>query len=305
MKLFYSDTFSFPLPPGHRFPLGKYSVLRKRLLAEKTVNPDTLILSKPATDEQLLRVHTSQYLKRVMRGDLTPNQIRRIGLPWSPELVARSRRSVGGTIAASQAALEQGISINLAGGTHHAHADWGSGFCVFNDVAVAARSLQVENSAGRMLVIDCDVHQGDGTAAIFTNDPSVFTFSIHAQRNFPFRKSASDLDIGLEDGVGDEQYLALLKDVLDSLFKRYGPFDLAFYLAGADPFCRDSFGHLALTKQGLQQRDRMVFAACLYNDLPVSVVLAGGYAPVIDDIVDIHQNTVKEALIFERSWNRQ
>jgi acetoin utilization deacetylase AcuC-like enzyme len=305
MKLYYSDVFSFPLPPEHRFPLGKYSLLRERLLSCAWLDPHDLIIPDPATDEQLLRVHSPEYLARVVQGTLDPSEVRRIGLPWSPELVQRSRRSVGGTIAAAYAALEQGIGVNLAGGTHHAHRDWGSGFCVFNDVAVAARELQARASIERILILDCDVHQGDGTAAIFSDDPSVFTFSIHGQSNFPFRKSASDLDIGLEDGTSDDVYLNALSDALQSIVNNQMIFDFVFYLAGADPYHRDAFGHLGLTKEGLQIRDRLVFEACIEKGLPITTVLAGGYAPDLHDVVDIHLTTVEKALEFEHVLRRR
>ena len=301
MRLFYSDTFSFPLPPGHRFPLRKYSLLRERLLSSHLADPDDFQIPEPASDAQILRVHSREYLEKVTQGTLDERQVRRIGLPWSPELVVRSRHSVGGTIASARAALQNGIAVNLAGGTHHAHRDYGSGFCVFNDVAVATRQLQHDRMLERILVIDCDVHQGDGTAAIFEEDPTVFTFSIHCQSNFPFRKTCSDLDIGLEARSGDAAYLSALQDALHSILKN--GFDLVFYLGGADPYQNDAFGHLALTKDGLLKRDRMVFDACLLKRLPVAVVLAGGYAPDLEDVLDIHQNTIEQALAFERAWN--
>lgn len=295
MKLFYSDDFSFPLPQGHRFPLEKYTLLRERLVASGWIDPDHLTVPEPATNEQLLRVHAPEYVERVLNGALDPREIRRIGLPWSPELVERSLRSVGGTLAAAHSALETGLGINLAGGTHHAHRDWGSGFCIFNDVAVAALDLQIEKSISEILIIDCDVHQGDGTAAIFSDDPRVFTFSIHGERNFPFRKTPSDLDVELPDETDDALYNATLADGLQSVFDRQHKFEFVFYLAGADPYYRDSFGRLALTKSGLQERDRQVFQACARRALPVSVVMAGGYAPDLKDIVDIHFNTVQLA----------
>ena len=295
MKLYYSDIFSFPLPQEHRFPLNKYTLLRERILASGWIDPDDLTMPEPATNEQLLRVHSPEYVERVLKGTLDPLEIRRIGLPWSPELVERSRRSVGGTLAAAHSALKTGLSFNLAGGTHHAHRDWGSGFCIFNDVAVAALDLQIESSVAEILVLDCDVHQGDGTAAIFTNDAHVFTFSIHGEHNFPLRKIPSDLDVDLPDGADDAHYNAALADGLQSIFNSHHQFDFVFYLAGADPFYRDSFGRLALTKSGLQERDRQVFQACIRRALPVTVVLAGGYAPDLNDIVDIHLNTVQLA----------
>lgn len=304
MKYFYSDIFSFPLPEAHRFPLQKYALLRERVFACGWTNPDDLTLPEPATDEQLLRVHSTEYVERVLQGTLDPREIRRIGLPWSPELVERARRSVGGTVAAAHSALKTGISFNLAGGTHHAHRDWGSGFCIFNDVAVAAHDLQIEHKVARILVLDCDVHQGDGTAAIFTGDDRVFTFSIHGERNFPFRKTPSDLDVGLPDGADDENYSAALADGLQRIFNGQRKFDFVFYLAGADPYHRDSFGRLALTKSGLQARDRLVFHTCIQHDLPVAVVLSGGYAPDMNDIVEIHLNTVQLAHQLESQWRK-
>jgi acetoin utilization deacetylase AcuC-like enzyme len=299
MKLYYSDVFSFPLPPEHRFPLGKYALLRERLVSCAWFEPNDLLIPDPATDEQLLRVHSPEYLARVVQGKLDSREVRRIGLPWSPELVQRSRHSVGGTIAAAYGALDQGIGVNLAGGTHHAHRDWGSGFCVFNDVAVAARELQAKASIERILILDCDVHQGDGTASIFRDDPSVYTFSIHGQSNFPFRKSASDLDIGLDDDTGDDVYLNSLGEALQSIFSDRANFDFVYYLAGADPYYRDAFGHLGLTKGGLQMRDRLILKACIEKGLPIAIVLAGGYAPDLHDVVDIHLATVEQALEFE------
>ena len=308
MKLFYTDDFTFPLPREHRFPLQKYSLLRQRLLACEWIRPDAFSVPDPASNEQLLRVHSPEYLERVLEGTLDPREVRRIGLPWSYELVERSRRSVGGTIAAAYCAQKTGIGFNLAGGTHHAHRDWGSGFCLLNDVAVAARDLQSEARVQRILILDCDVHQGDGTAAIFHQDPDVFTFSIHGEHNFPFRKSPGDLDVGLPDDAGDDVYAAALTQALQAIFNDQARFDFVFYLAGADPYRRDAFGRLALTKAGLEARDRLVFQMCLQQDLPVAVVLAGGYAPDIKDIVDIHLNTVQLAHLFESAWqsdNRQ
>ncbi len=305
MKIFYSDIFSFPLPPDHRFPLHKYALLRERILEDGIVQPEELIVPEPANDVQLLRVHSPEYVDRVITGTLDPREIRRIGLPWSPELVERSRRSVGGTIAASHAAQGNGIGFNLAGGTHHAHREWGSGFCVFNDVAIAARELQTKGTIENILVLDCDVHQGDGTAAIFKGDDSVFTFSIHGERNFPFRKSVSNMDIGLPDGADDDAYLTALYGGLSAIFDGSNYFDFAFYLAGADPYHRDTFGRLALTKPGLQERDRIVFNHCLEHRLPVAVVLAGGYASDLMDIADIHLNTIRMAYSFEQHWSRQ
>jgi acetoin utilization deacetylase AcuC-like enzyme len=249
----------------------------------------------PATDDQLCLAHTTDYVQRVVTGQLTPAEIRRIGFPWSPAMVERSRRSTGATIAAGRAALVDGLAVNLAGGTHHACADAGEGFCVFNDVAVAARALQREELIRRALVIDCDVHQGNGTAAIFTGDDSVFTFSIHGAKNFPLRKCPSDLDIALPDETDDAAYLEALDQALDEIFAE-PDFDLAFYLAGADPFEGDRLGRMRLTKRGLQQRDERVLGRCRRHRLPVAIVMAGGYAHEVDDIVDIHAATIRTAI---------
>jgi acetoin utilization deacetylase AcuC-like enzyme len=295
LTLFYSDTFAFPLPDGHRFPLQKYSLLRQAI-RQSDLNARVRMCSSPrASDEQLLRVHHPEYIDQVLSGTLAPDALRRIGFPWSPELVERSRRSVGGTIAACQAALETGLAMNLAGGTHHAHSCFGSGFCLFNDVAVAAREVQIHAGIRQILIVDCDVHQGDGTADIFSGDPTVFTFSIHGERNFPFRKSASDLDIGLPDGIGDEAYLAELHSAIDSIFERLCP-DLVFYLAGADPFQDDTLGRMKLTKAGLSKRDELVLTACRERGIPLAITLSGGYARRIEDAVAIHFETVRLAV---------
>lgn len=294
MKAFYSDTFDFPLPENHRFPMRKYSRLRERLLQERIVEPDELLVPPAATDEQLMRAHSCEYLQRVIHGNLTEKEVRRIGFPWSPELVERSRRSVGGSLSACHAALEEGAAVNLAGGTHHAHREWGSGFCVFNDVAVAALEMLAHQKSRSVLIIDCDVHQGDGTATIFATDQRVYTFSIHGATNFPFRKASSDLDIALPDEIQDEAYLQALRSGLQQALCESDP-SLAIYLAGADPYHDDSFGRLSLTKRGLGQRDALVFEALSQAGLPVAVVMSGGYAPDIEDIVDIHLETVRQA----------
>jgi acetoin utilization deacetylase AcuC-like enzyme len=295
MQTFYSDTFVFPLPAGHRFPSSKYGLLRQRALEFGVLKPAQLHIPPPATDVELLRVHTSAYLAGVISGSLSQAEVRRIGLPWSPELVERARRSTGGTTAACRSALSDGIALNLGGGTHHAHAGFGAGFCIFNDVAVAIRALQAEARLKRVLVIDCDVHQGDGTADIFASDGCAFTFSIHGQHNYPFRKSHSDLDVALPDETTDEPYLQALENGLQRI-PALTDFDLAVYLAGADPFIGDRLGHFALTKTGLNQRDALVLERCQAAGLPVAVTLAGGYADPIDDTVDIHLNTLNCAI---------
>jgi acetoin utilization deacetylase AcuC-like enzyme len=277
MKAFYHDHFVLPLPEGHRFPMHKYALLRQKVQSDILIDPEELRVPDPACDDQLLLVHQAEYLQRVKSGVLTEKEIRRIGFPWSPQLVERARRSVGGTIAACRAALQDGGAVNLAGGTHHAYPDHGEGYCVFNDCAVAARVVQTEGLVRRIVILDCDVHQGNGTAAVFANDPSVFTFSIHGAHNFPFHKEDSDLDIALEDGVTDEVYLEALESGLQTAIDS-SQADLAIYLAGADPFQGDRLGRLNLTKPGLAARDRLVFERCRQASLPVATVMAGGYA---------------------------
>lgn len=289
MKIFYADHFVLPLPSGHRFPMQKYARLRERVAAT-LVPPHELCVPAAATDEALGRVHNLAYINRVVHGTLDSAEIRRIGFPWSPEMVERSRRSVGASIAAARAALDDGLAVNLAGGTHHAFADQGEGFCVFNDVAVAARAMQAEGRAARIAVVDCDVHQGNGTAAIFRDDPGVFTFSVHGASNFPFRKEPGDLDIALPDGAGDALFLGAVRTGLDAAFA-HAP-DLVFYLAGADPWEHDRLGRLAVTRAGLAERDRLVLESCAVNGIPIAIVMSGGYAAEVDDIVAIHYATV-------------
>lgn len=294
MQIFYSDTFVLPLPEGHRFPMQKYALLRQRVAAAGIVAPSDLRLPEPASDEQLGRAHDGAYIRRVQRGELTPQEVRRIGFPWSPGMVERSRRSSGATIGACRAALRDGFAANLAGGTHHAYAGHGEGYCVFNDSAVAARAMQAEGRARRVVIIDCDVHQGNGSAAILAGDDTIYTFSIHGANNFPFHKEQSDLDIALPDGAADEAYLDALDRGLCQAIESSRA-DLAIYLAGADPFEDDKLGRLKLSKRGLAERDRMVFEYCRGAGLPVAISMAGGYARDIADTVDIHFATVSAA----------
>lgn len=275
--------------------MRKYALLRERVERAAPFKAIDLVVPHVATDEELARAHSMEYVSRVTAGTLSPDDIRIIGFPWSPQLVHRSRRSCGATIEACRAALEDGYSVNLAGGTHHAFFDHGEGYCVFNDSAVAARAMLTERRAQAMIVIDCDVHQGNGTAAIFAEEPFVFTFSIHGENNYPRRKQASDLDIGLPDGTEDEVYLEALHQGLHEALTRVRP-DLAIYLAGADPYVEDHYGRLALTKSGLRARDRLVFNECEAKGVPVAVTMAGGYANKVEDIVDIHFQTVWEAV---------
>lgn len=294
VRAFYSDHFVLPLPEGHKFPMAKYSGLRERILAEGIIALADLHEAPAASLDELRLAHNPDYVTAVVNGTVAPDIQRRIGFPWSPEMVERSRRSVGATIAAARAALDEGVSANLAGGTHHAFADRGEGFCVFNDVAVAARVLQRDNHARRIAVVDLDVHQGNGTAAIFKDDPSVFTFSIHGDKNFPFKKEVSDLDVALPDGTGDDEYLRALRVHLDAVLNRHRP-DFVFYLAGADPFEGDRLGRLKLSIDGLRRRDDMVLGTCARAGLPVAISMSGGYAHDLDAIITIHANTIRTA----------
>lgn len=294
MRAFYTDHFVLPLPAEHRFPMSKYSLLRERIINTGILPHENLYVPEAATDEEILRAHDASYLELVQNGTLSSKEIRRIGFPWTPSMVERSRRSSGATIAACRAALEDGVAVNLAGGTHHAFRDHGEGYCVFNDSAIAARAMQAEGRVRRVVILDCDVHQGNGTAAILRDDTTIFTFSIHGEKNFPYHKEISDLDIELLDGTGDRVYLDMLEEgVQRALALAHA--DMAIYLAGADPFADDRLGRLKLTKTGLAQRDALVLELCKARGLPVAVTMAGGYARNVTDIVDIHSQTVQIA----------
>lgn len=294
MKAYYNDIFVLSLPDGHRFPMSKYRLLRERLLGEHIIAEQDFIIPKGASDVQILRCHSVDYLEKVKNGTLSRKEIVRIGFPWSPELVERSRRSSGATICASRTALDEGVAVNLAGGTHHAGVDFGAGYSVFCDSTIAARAMQAEGLVERIAVIDCDVHQGNGTADTTRDDPTIYTFSIHGERNYPFRKIDSDLDIGLANNTGDAEYLETLEIAVERILYSFEP-DLVIYQSGADPFVDDKLGKLALSKKGLAQRDRLVLDMCRAEDLPVAVTMGGGYAENVDDIVDIHAETVRIA----------
>lgn len=298
MKLFYCDGFVLPLPAGHRFPMEKYRLLREALVKSGNFSAASFEVPAAATFTEIMRAHAPDYVRRVEDGVLSPAEIRAIGFPWSREMVERSKRSSGATIAACRAALRDSVAANLAGGTHHAFHDRGEGFCVFNDAVVAARAMQAEADVERVLIVDCDVHQGNGTASIVAGDESIFTFSIHGAKNYPFRREvSSDLDIDLPDDTTDAEYLAALLPGLAESFARSRP-QLVIYLAGADPYEDDRLGRLKLTKRGLLRRDEMVFAACLHRGTPVAIVMAGGYARNIADTVEIHANTIHRAHSF-------
>lgn len=306
MLAFHSDAHSLALPPGHRFPQSKYRLLREHF--EREPGRLRMQAAPAATEGELALVHTPDYVDAVLQGRVSAAQQREIGFPWSPTMAARSLHSVGASIAAARAALVEGVAANMAGGTHHAYADKGSGYCVFNDVAVAARLMQAEWSSThrsllRVLVIDLDVHQGNGTAAIFRDDDTVFTFSMHGARNFPFRKEPSDLDVDLPDGCGDADYLAALDQALDEVWRRCQP-GLVFYLAGADPHEGDRLGRLKLTYAGLAERDRRVLEALRERRLPVALSMAGGYGHDLATTVAVQVATLNLAAESWLAWQR-
>lgn len=297
MKAFYSDRFVLPLPSGHRFPMQKYRMLREAVVASLS---DVVFEEAPTTSDGVLALaHHPGYIQRVSGGLLSESEQKTIGFPWSPDMVERSRRSAGATIAACRAALEGGVGVNLAGGTHHAHADRGQGFCVFNDAAIAARLMQAERRVSRVAIVDLDVHQGDGTAAILEKDESVFTLSMHGEHNYPFDKACSDLDVALPDGTGDRDYLAGLDSALSEMFARFAP-ELLIFLAGADPYEGDRLGRLRLSMAGLAARDTMVMEAARARDLPVAIAMAGGYGRVIEETVAVHLQTIRIAAQYCR-----
>ncbi len=299
MKAFFSDRFVLPLPRGHRFPMDKYRLLRERVAAEL---PSVRLCEPEAVaNGQLALAHTPGYIERFTSGQLSAAEVRAIGFPWSEQMVERSRRSTGATIGACRAALAEGVAVNLAGGTHHASADRGEGFCCFNDAAVAARLMQAERRAARVAIVDLDVHQGNGTAAILGRDDSVFTLSVHGERNYPFRKVPGHLDVALPDGTGDAAYLDALEGALDALDARFRA-DLVIYLAGADVYHADRLGRLALTPAGIAERDARVFEHARRRGIPIAVAMAGGYCADIEDIVGIHFGTVAAAA---RLWQVQ
>ncbi len=294
MQAFFADQFVLPLPPGHRFPMSKYEMLRQKVLLRL---PEVrLCIPHSATDGELALGHHPDYIYRVVRGCLSPQALRAIGFPWSEAMVERSRRSTGATIGACRAAMKEGASANLAGGTHHAFYDRGEGFCVFNDTVVAARLLQAEAGRSkhllRVLVIDLDVHQGNGTASITHNDPTIFTFSMHGSNNFPFDKQVSDLDIALADGTADGPYLDLLEDALARIDQRFAP-GLVIYLAGVDAHQGDRLGKLGLSDQGIARRDQLVFEWCRHRQLPVAVTMAGGYSLDLEHMVNLQCGTLE------------
>ena len=287
LPVVHHPAYVAPMPVGHRFPMGKFGRLMALLLADGVVQPDEVHRPEPAAPEALALAHDASYVAAVLTGTLEAAAVRRIGLPITPEVALRSRAANGGTLLAARLALEHGLACNTAGGSHHAFAGHGSGFCVFNDVAVAARVLLAEGAIARALVVDLDVHQGDGTAAICADEPRVFTFSMHCRTNFPLHKQTSDLDLALEPGLADDAYLALLADHLPGLLEQVRP-DLVFYNAGVDPHVDDKLGRLALSEEGLWRRERYVLATCRAAGVPVAGVVGGGYAPDLEQLARLH-----------------
>lgn len=294
MRVFYTPRYYADIGDGHVFPIRKFELVRDRLLQEGTLRREDLVEPEPVSVDDVLLVHTKDYVTRLSAGTLTPGELRRLGLPWSESLVRRSFYAVGGTIGAALSAMEGGISSNLAGGTHHAFADRGEGFCVLNDVAVAIHVLRRDCLIRRAAIVDCDVHQGNGTATIFAADREVFTFSMHGEKNYPLFKARSSLDIELPDKTSDEPYLKALVDSLPAVFQ-HRP-QILFYLGGADPYLGDKLGRLAVSIAGLRTRDELVLSQCHERKIPVVTVMSGGYGQDISDTVEIHCNTIRTAL---------
>ncbi len=292
MQVFHSNQYVIPLPDNHTFPIIKYAEIRKRLVHEGTLAAEKIIEPALATRDEILLVHTADYYDRFIAGELSERELRRLGLPYSQALVRRSRFSVAGTVHASRTALQAGASANLGGGTHHAFRDHGEGFCVFNDIAVAINLLRAEGRIHRAAVIDCDVHQGNGTAAIFATDPEVFTLSLHGEKNYPLIKQQSTVDVAFTDNTEDEEYLYQLEQNLAPVLDKFRP-DMVFYQAGVDPLSSDKLGRLALTQSGLLRRDTIVLKACQSRSLPCVITLGGGYAKNVEDTIEAHCNTIR------------
>jgi acetoin utilization deacetylase AcuC-like enzyme len=292
MLVSYTPRYYCDIGEGHRFPITKYQLVRDRLVEEGSLVEAEIVRPEPADDDLLLLVHTRDWVERLTHGELTAREIRRLGFPWSPELVMRARHAVGGTLAASRRALESGYSANLAGGTHHAFPDHGEAFCTLNDMAVTIRALRRERRVRRVAIVDCDVHQGNANAEIFADDPETFTFSIHGAGNYPLYKKTSSIDIELPPGTGDAGFLGALESVLPGLLERFSP-DLVLYQAGVDPHEDDRLGTLAMTLDGLLERDRRVFEYCRSAGVPVVSTMGGGYGRKLATTVEAHANTIR------------
>lgn len=294
MRAAYSPHYSFDLGEHHQFPMAKYRRVYETLSADGTLEPEQILWSEPATEAELTQAHTPDYVHRFLAGELTAAEERKLGFPWTPALRRRALYATGGTLRAARAALRDGLACNLAGGSHHAFAGHGEGYCAFNDMAVAIRVLRAEGPSRRVAVVDCDVHQGNGTAAIFADDPEVFTFSLHCESNYPLRKVPGSRDVGLRDGVGDDEYLTVLAAELERLWEQFRP-ELVFFQAGIDPLAGDRLGRLALTRDGLRRRDELVLGRCLGSGVPVVTVLGGGYARTLEETVAAHASTIRTA----------
>lgn len=295
MKVAFSPIYRYEhLPEGHRFPMDKYSLLPEMLLHDGTLTEDNFFHPEPLTEEQVLRTHSKEFWDKLKNQTLTRQEIRAMGFPFHERLVERALHIANGSLECAKHAMNDGVSLNIAGGTHHSYADRGEGFCLLNDFAIASNELLHQGLVNQILIVDLDVHQGNGTAKIFENESRVFTFSMHGEHNYPLRKEKSDLDIGVKDGIEDDEYLSILNDTLPGLVKDVSP-DLIFYLSGVDVISTDKLGRLALSKQGCKERDRIVFNECKKNDIPVAVAMGGGYSVAIGDIIDAHANTYRVA----------
>ncbi|MFZ1787144.1 MAG: histone deacetylase [Saprospiraceae bacterium] len=294
LKIAFHNSYKYALPEGHRFPMIKYELIPEQLLYEGTVHADNFFTPDQLTPTEILLTHTADYLQKLESQTLSEKEIRRIGFPMTPALIDRGKHISKGTFLCAQYALQYGVAMNIAGGTHHAFADFGEGFCIFNDIAIAANLMLSKGLAKKILIIDLDVHQGNGTANIFENVPEVFTFSMHGEKNFPTRKEKSDLDIGLEDQTGDQAYLSILKNTLPRLIDEVQP-DFAFYLSGVDIISSDKLGRLSVSKAGCKERDRFTLSTLKNNGIPVAISMGGGYSPRVADIVDCHANTFRVA----------
>ncbi len=294
LRIAYSPIYKYALPDGHRFPMIKYELIPEQLLYEGSIMEDQFFHPEQMPDEWILWTHTSAYLEKLNTLQLSRREVRDIGFPVQESLIVRGKHIAMGTLQCAYYAMENGVSMNVAGGTHHAYADRGEGFCVFNDIALASNILLRRKKVGKILVVDLDVHQGNGTAHIFQNDPRVFTFSMHGEKNYPLRKEKSDLDIGLPDGATDGVFLAALRDTLDKLIVDVKP-DFIFYLSGVDILASDKLGRLSVSLEGCKSRDRHVLERCKHYNIPVAISMGGGYATRIADIVDAHANTFRVA----------
>jgi acetoin utilization deacetylase AcuC-like enzyme len=294
LKIAYSPIYKYDLPEGHRFPMAKYELLPEQLLYEGTATASNFFHPAPIDEEVILWTHTPEYWEKLKFQTIGPREVRAIGFPMSERLVLRSRHIAQGTVQCALFAMEHGIAMNIAGGTHHAAADKGEGFCLMNDIAIAANYLLHKRLAKKILIVDLDVHQGNGTAEIFLHDPRVFTFSMHGEKNYPLRKASSDLDVGLPDKLGDTAYLQILVETLPRLFDTHAP-DFVFYLSGVDVLATDKLGRLSLSRAGCRQRDKIVLDYCKRNAVPVAVSMGGGYSERLADIIEAHANTFRVA----------